>query len=588
MSAIFRHVNAIVLIFFGIWIVILLFIAFPMISTHVSPANTETVDRLAKALADLEILRKQNNELQELFRDIKLGDFKSEEKEAIENFQMRLTKVEHPKSKRLQDVGFVSQKEEPNSQYEILRRRIATNTKELFYYVRGEMHNLKQQVQQLSVNAESSVDEFLKVTKEHERSLLHDIAQLGEIDGFATWRELEATELSNLVQKRLKYLQNPADCESAKKLVCNLNKGCGFGCQLHHVVYCLLVAYGTERTLILKSKGWKYNKGGWEEKFKPISDTCTDTFGENGSTWPGTPETQVLTISVIDSISPRPPYLPPAIPEDLAPRLIRLHGDPIVWWIGQFLKYLMKPQEKTSALMQDTMYNIGFKRPIVGVHIRRTDKVGTEASFHSVNEYMAVVEDYYDQLELKGSVEKRRIYLATDDPKVLAEAKKNYPSYEILGDASISKTASISTRYSEQSLNGIILDIHMLSMSDYLVCTFSSQVCRVAYEIMQNYFPDASDKFKSLDDIYYFGGQNQHNRVALLPHTAQSQGEINLNVNDLVGVAGNHWNGYSKGKNLRTKQTGLYPSFKVQDKVETVKFPTYAKATNKNNDNDNV
>lgn len=108
--------------------------------------------------------------------------------------------------------------------------------------------------------------------------------------------------------------------------------------------------------------------------------------------------------------------------------------------------------------------------------MRRTDKVGTEASYHSVEEYMSAVDAYYDQLELKEKVDKRRIYLATDDPKVIADARKKYPHYEILGDPTISKTAAVSTRYSDTSLQGIILDIHMLSMSDFLVCTFSSQV----------------------------------------------------------------------------------------------------------------
>lgn len=215
---------------------------------------------------------------------------------------------------------------------------------------------------------------------------------------------------------------------------------------------------------------------------------------------------------------------------------------------------------------------------LFSVHVRRTDKVGTEASFHGIEEYMAAVEEYYNQLELKEHVTQRRIYLASDDPKVILDAKSKYPQYEILGDPEIAKTAAVSTRYSDSSLNGIILDIHMLSMSDYLVCTFSSQVCRIAYEIMQNYFPDASDKFKSLDDIYYYGGQTAHNRIAVLPHESHRAGDMSLHVGDLVGVAGNHWNGFSKGRNLRTQQIGLYPSFKVKDKVEVAKFPTYAKA----------
>jgi hypothetical protein len=33
----------------------------------------------------------------------------------------------------------------------------------------------------------------------------------------------------------------------------------------------------------------------------------------------------------------------------------------------------------------------GFEKPIVGIHVRRTDKVGTEAAFHDVEEYMKYV-----------------------------------------------------------------------------------------------------------------------------------------------------------------------------------------------------
>lgn len=75
---------------------------------------------------------------------------------------------------------------------------------------------------------------------------------------------------------------------------------------------------------------------------------------------------QSLTLPIIDSVVPRPPFIPGSIPEDLAPRLIRLHGDPIVWWIGQFLKYLLRPQPETSKFLNDAIANMGFRRPIVG------------------------------------------------------------------------------------------------------------------------------------------------------------------------------------------------------------------------------
>ena len=58
--------------------------------------------------------------------------------------------------------------------------------------------------------------------------------------------------------------------------------------------------------------------------------------------------------------------------------------------------------------------------------MRRTDKVGTEAAFHSLEEYMFYVADFFDKIEMKQKLDARRVYLASDDPSVLPEAKKKY------------------------------------------------------------------------------------------------------------------------------------------------------------------
>lgn len=96
---------------------------------------------------------------------------------------------------------------------------------------------------------------------------------------------------------------------------------------------------------------------------------------------------------------------------------------------------------------------------------------------------------------------------------------------------------------------------------------------------MQDLHADASSYFHSLDDIYYFGGQNGHNQVAIYPHEPQNAEEIAFQPGDLVGVAGNHWDGYSKGTNRRVgMRSGLYPSYKVENKVEVAKMPLYKEA----------
>ena len=57
--------------------------------------------------------------------------------------------------------------------------------------------------------------------------------------------------------------------------------------------------------------------------------------------------------------------------------------------------------------------------------MRRTDKVGTEAAFHSIEEYMVHVEEWYEQRAIMTGhqMDQKRVFLATDDPHLLGEAK---------------------------------------------------------------------------------------------------------------------------------------------------------------------
>lgn len=69
--------------------------------------------------------------------------------------------------------------------------------------------------------------------------------------------------------------------------------------------------------------------------------------------------------------------------------------------LGQITRYIMRPSAEMKAFLHEAKYRFQFRRPIVGIHVRRTDKVGSEAAFHPLSEYMQFVEDYYNQLELK-------------------------------------------------------------------------------------------------------------------------------------------------------------------------------------------
>jgi hypothetical protein len=119
----------------------------------------------------------------------------------------------------------------------------------------------------------------------------------------------------------------------------------------------------------------------------------------------GKKDTQVVELPIVDSLSPRPAYLPLAFPKELASRLTRLHGEPIVWWIGQFLKFILRPQEATSNMIQEASIKRGFKRPVVGwvntrwsYSINRIDTVGYATMNECYNEqFLLVKSGYYNK-----------------------------------------------------------------------------------------------------------------------------------------------------------------------------------------------
>lgn len=554
---IFYNFGKLLILLLIVWLAILVFLLGGPLS------RTSETDELAKKLANVQSEnRALTRERDKLLRQIRDINKRTSASSQIDNVIQAEIPVEESK--------FIDSTCEPSLQYEIYRRRAVRDTKELFNFIQGQLDIMVKSREKVT---DANIQYLKDETRNHGHAILVDLQKLKENDGYEEWRAQESEDLSNLVQERLTKLQNPDNCDSAKKLLCNLNKGCGYGCQIHHAIYCFITAYGSQRTLILKSSGWRYNKKGFEEVFLPLSNTCLAAEGSSKSNWPGSDNVQVVEMPIIDSVNPRPSYLPPAIPADLSDRIQRLHGDPIVWWIGQFIKYMLRPQSHLKEMLDNTEKSLGLQHPIVGIHVRRTDKVGTEAAFHAVSEYMALVDEWYQLYELTHTVDKRRVYVASDDPKVLGECRKLYPEYEFLGDPDVSRTAAVHSRYSDSSLRGVIQDIHMLSVSDHLVCTFSSQVCRIAYEIMQNMHPDAADRFNSLDDIFYYGGQGEHQQEVIYPHMRHSSAELDLEVGDVIGVAGNHWDGFNKGRNHRTNKVGLYPEYKTKEKLKIVKFP---------------
>lgn len=518
--------------------------------------------RLTEANNQIEILMQQNRQLAQHLKQLIQLKKKKEELMIYMN-----TKVNQLKQ---QNYG-MAVNANPDISYEESRRRIRQNIDELWHYLQKRDSTSLQFFNELRYNMIIDFDIMEKRDNE--------------------WREQQLKSLANFVQKKIYDLQNPSDCKNTKKLVCDINKSCGFGCQMHHSAHCLVAAMALNRTLILKTDGWRTSSGNtvWNKVFKPLSDKCLDSNGYNKTFWGQNKfdSYQVITFPIIDFIDPKPQFLPLVIPQQISSQLIALSGEPFIWFIGQVLKYIMRPSERMTAYIDEFKRKNKFNHPIVGIHVRRTDKIGSEAKFHSIDEYMYYVDDYYKKLDFKNernSIDKkvdRLVYLATDEPNVWRTEITKYKKegYIFTGDISLSESADPSIRHGFESLHNVIVDIILLSECDYIVCTFSSQICRLAFELMQTQHSniDLSNAFYSLDDIYYFGGQVFHGKQAIMNHKAVNENEISFKVGDILGIANNMHNGYNFGDHNKTKAQGLYPRFKVKEFVESKPFSIFGK-----------
>lgn len=365
----------------SLWLLILGYMGYQLLSV-VDDANRSAVALLQKE-RQIELLQTQNGGLKR-----KLAEFQADknklEMEVAElrqknsDLQRKLTaqkssivtpmKPHELKDKRDQDseVAITSSVKftPPSLEFLTIRRRAEKELKEMWYFISAEVSRIKMSP---SESVKSKLTKMMWTVEDMHHVLSLNFENLKSMDGQREWVEKEHKELSDLVQRRLYHLQNPTDCDSTKKLMCQLNKGCGYGCQVHHLMYCFIVAYGLQRTLIIDSSGWRYSPKGWNGIFKPVSETCTNHQG-NIAAWSesASKSEQNILMPIVDSLYPRPPYMPLAVPKDLANRIQKIHSHPFVWWIGQFAKYLFRYSPAVQEEINQKRTLLGFKKPIVG------------------------------------------------------------------------------------------------------------------------------------------------------------------------------------------------------------------------------
>ena len=453
----------------------------------------------------------------------------------------------------------------PSLDYEKSLRKIGQNMNDLW-------HNLKE-----TLNSTQ-----LKFFNELRYSLLTDLNIITERDNELRRERLES--LNGLISDTITRLQNPKDCKTARKLKCVFSLNCGFGCLSHYWTNCLIASLALNRTLIIED-----NMIYFKNFFKPLSQTCLDSGGDNRTTYDvNTAEHflyQVVEMPTIWNFKDKgyPDYYPPKVPLQLSEELQELSGEPYVLFVGNLLRYLLRPNNEFTEYLLKFKKQIQFNYPIVGIHVRRTDKLDNEADYHPLDQYMSYAEDFFNKIDLtnerKGlkNKTKRVIYLATDEINVWNNEVKPWleKGYQFLGDSKHANTArDVMSRFGEDSTRDLLTDLFMLSESDFIVCGISSTYCRSAVRLMHT--RDPSLPYQTVDNPYLYSVQPYHMFRAISDNKGQDGQELSFSTNDVIAIDrydlrmdSYYKYGYRYGKLLDNNKMTKIPNFKIEEFVET-------------------
>ena len=186
----------------------------------------------------------------------------------------------------------------------------------------------------------------------------------------------------------------------------------------------------------------------------------------------------------------------------------------------------------------------------------------------------------------------KRVFVATDDPKVIKECKTKFPGYTFYSDQTVSELASPERfsssgkmrRYTPKGLLGIISDIHILSLCDHLVCTMTSNICRLAYELQQTRLNKGPANVNSLDTVWHFFGHDKFVAFATSDYKPRDQPDmLSMKTGDVITFTDVYKapfyerKGYILGYNTNTTKTGYLPLQKIQRVIKVAEHPAYPK-----------
>nr|VZI18998.1 unnamed protein product [Spirometra erinaceieuropaei] len=384
------------------------------------------------------------------------------------------------------------------------------------------------------------------------------LSLLDKLSGRRQARQRRLDVLGSELQQEISRLQNPPDCSPSHVSLEYGRYNCGFGCTAHHIAYRLAMAFATNRTLMLE-----HDYG--NDFFLPLSN-CSR--------------------AQIESAKSDGYQYCPTDPKEWTRRLSEVQGNPTAWYRGHLLVYILRPRDPVLRRRLETEVRTlrtgagggAYDGPIASIHVRRTDKLYEEAAFHPLDEYMQHVQRFFDVKEVEYSLEtgssspppwsqQRRVFLASDDASVFEEARSGYARYEFIGRPR--KGSQYENRRSTLGVFAITLDIYLLAASDFVVCTATSNICRLVYELLlakPQVHGDATFQVQSVDEMYqrYFTRRRWWRAIA----DFRQEG---VKLGDVIPIASTQWDGFVRTAcTILSPQETILPTYLFQEITQTV------------------
>lgn len=398
----------------------------------------------------------------------------------------------------------------------------------------------------LAVSHNTNGGHYRSILNEHFGTLSHELRSLRDFSGASHACNLAERKMKVRIYRDIHKRQQPANCAMVKKLLCKVSILVGFASTIHHLLWCFVIAHYNNLTVIVDFREYLYfgvtkDRVSWEQAFKPLT-SCqhSDSAGYYHAV-------EHDLYSPNNGIHRQALMNIPAKYVDIR----TFTSNVLPWWHAQIVGYIMRPSKALHSWIRqakDTLL-LGPKSTVVGLHIRRTDKLHSEARFHANSEYMKHVIAFYDKKEMvSGPIENKLVFVATDDESAVGDLRHHYPEYQFVAQDGSAEFASLwAKRNSIDALYTLLIDTYLLAHSDYLVCTFSSGFSRLAYEL--GLYSNAKSTFavQSLDVPFHYDYAFNPPRVALYHSVASKlhDGEWEMKPGDMFyereSESGNDW-----------------------------------------------